>query len=162
VSKPAYAMTYNAAAANAMFDADAEAFRASARPAAQAMSQVMYDAVKFNAARIRKKTGRLHAAIYQAFSSDSSRAGLAVYHVSWNARKAPHGHLVEFGHLQRYEITYDKTTGRFTTHKDRPLPTPKHVAARPFFRPAISQSEAAYKAGAERFDAELRQRGVKR
>src|SRR5205085_5719958 len=41
--------------------------------------------------------GALKASIYQVFSKDNSGSGHATYHVSWNAKKAPHGHLVEFG-----------------------------------------------------------------
>lgn len=134
--------------------------QAAARPAAQAMAQVLYDDVRANVARIRRKTGNLAAAIYQAYSRDHSAPDVHVYHVSWNARKAPHGHLVEWGHLQRYEVSYDKATGRFTTHTDRPLPTPKLVAARPFVRPAMAQMARAEEAGRQRYLQELAQRGA--
>lgn len=133
-----------------------------ARPAAQAMAQVLYEAVKVNVARIRPKTGKLAGSIYQAYSKRESTPGHAVYHVSWNARKAPHGHLVEFGHLQRYEISFDKATGRFITHKDKPLPTPKLVAARPFVRPAMAHFDRAAAAGRARYLQELAERGVLR
>lgn len=134
--------------------ADAEA---AARPAAQAVAQVLYEEVQRNVARIKRHTGNLASSIYQAFSADNSRQGQATYHVSWNARKAPHGHLVEFGHLQRYEITYDPKTRRFTTHKNRPLAAPKQLAARPFIRPALAKSEAAAAAGRAEF---LKRMGV--
>lgn len=77
------------------------------RPAAQAGIQVLYDEVLLRvpvATKIKtKKSGRviapgaLKASIYQAFSKDNSGKGFATYHSSWNYRKAPHGHLVEFG-----------------------------------------------------------------
>lgn len=134
--------------------ADAEA---AARPAAQAVAQVLYEEVQRNVARIKRKTGNLASSIYQAYSNDNSRQGHATYHVSWNARKAPHGHLVEFGHLQRYEISYDPKTRRFTTHKDRPLAAPKQLAARPFIRPALAKAEAAAVAGRAEF---LKRMGV--
>lgn len=114
-----------------------------ARPAAQAGAQVLYEAVKANVAAIKRHTGNLERSIYQAYSADHSGQGRAIYHVSWNARKAPHGHLVEFGYLQRYEISYDPATKRFTTHKDKPLAQPKLVAARPFMRPAMARFDAA-------------------
>jgi HK97 gp10 family phage protein len=138
------------------FDSTMNAFAYSAdeaaRPAAQAAAQVLYDEVKRNVARIKPKTGNLARGIYQAYSRDNSAQGRATYHVSWNAKKAPHGHLVEFGHLQRYEITYDPKTRRFTTHKDRPLAGgPKQVAARPFIRPALSKAEAAITAARAEF-----------
>lgn len=78
------------------------------RPAAQAGIQVLYNKVKSNVAALGKKTGNLDRSIYQAFSEDQSRPGHAEYHTSWNATKAPHGHLVEFGHLQRYEVVRGK------------------------------------------------------
>lgn len=77
------------------------------RPASQAGAQVLYDEVLLRvpvSTKVRKlKSGRtiapgaLKASIYQVFSEDNSESGRATYHVSWNYRKAPHGHLVEFG-----------------------------------------------------------------
>lgn len=138
-------------------EAEAEA---AVRPAAQAGAQVLYDEVKRNVARLKRKTGNLDRAIYQAFSPDNSVDGKVTYHVSWNRRKAPHGHLVEFGHLQRYEISFDPNTRRFTTHKDRPLAAPKQVAARPFVRPAMAKFPQALEAAKaelfKRLDQKLR------
>ena len=136
-----------------------EATEEAARPAAQAGAQVLYDEVKSNVAKIKKKTGNLAASIYQAYSRDNSGKGRATYHISWNAKKAPHGHLVEFGHLQRYEVTFDKQTRRFITHKDKPLPQPRLVAARPFIRPAMAKMPAAEQAIRARFAEELKKRG---
>jgi len=116
------------------------------RPAAQAGAQVLYDEVKRNVRKLKRHTGNLDSAIYQVFSKSQSNDLHSTYHVSWNRRKAPHGHLVEFGHLQRYEVSYDPQTKRFTTHKDRPLPTPKLVAAKPFLRPAMAKFPAAMEA----------------
>jgi hypothetical protein len=67
---------------------------------------------------------------------------------------------VEFGHLQRYEITFDRNTGRFITHKDRPLAAPRQVAAQPFIRPAMARFEQAITAARERFLADLQSKGV--
>jgi len=136
--------------------ADAEA---AARPAAQAGAQVLYDAVRRNVNGIKRHTGNLSRSIYQAFSRDQSSQGKATYHISWNAKKAPHGHLVEWGHLQRYEVTYDPLTRRFTTHKTRPLATPKLVAARPFVRPAMAQMPQAEAAMRTRWLEELAKQG---
>lgn len=138
---------------------DAEC-RAAARPAAQAGAQVLYDAVKANVAGMRKGTGNLSRAIYQAFSKDNSSTAVAQYHISWNARKAPHGHLVEWGHLIRYEVSFDPVTGRFTTHKDRPLPVPRQVAARPFVRPAAAKFPQANEAMRKRYLEDLVKRGI--
>lgn len=138
---------------------EAEA-QAAVRPAAQAGAQVLYDEVKRNVGRLKRKTGNLDRSIYQAFSRDNSGDGKVTYHVSWNTRKAPHGHLVEFGHLQRYEVSFDPNTKRFTTHKDRPLPVPKQIAAKPFVRPAMAKFPQALEAAKaelfKRLDAKLR------
>lgn len=115
------------------------------RPAAQAAAQVLYDEVKRNVSRIGRKKGNLASAIYQAFSQDNSGNGKATYHVSWNARKAPHAHLVEYGYIQRYQVIVT-STGRFVTLKNRPLSQPRQVAARPFIRPAVAKFDEAAKA----------------
>lgn len=139
-------------------DLTANEAEAAARPAAQAAAQVLYEAVTRNVAGIKRHTGNLASSIYQAYSADNSTPGCAVYHVSWNAKKAPHGHLVEFGHLQRYEVT--RTRRGFVTHKDRPLATPKQVAAKPFIRPAMDKFAQAQEAARVRFLADLAERGV--
>jgi hypothetical protein len=138
----------------------ADSVDAAVRPAAQAGAQVLYDEVQRNVGRIKKHTGKLASSIYQAYARSKSTDGRAVYAISWNARKAPHGHLVEYGHLQRYEISYDPKTKRFTTHKDRPLNTPKLVAARPFVRPAMDKFPAALAAVEGRLFEELAKSGV--
>lgn len=153
-------VTVNQSAIDALCAGLVDDLQAPARPAAQAMVQVFYDRIQLNVRGIRRKTGNLAASIYQAYSPDNSGPGRATYHTSWNARKAPHGHLVEFGHLQRYEISFDPQTQRFTTHKDRPLATPKHVAARPFVRPAMALAQQAMDAGEKRYFEELQKAGV--
>lgn len=155
-----FAIKVDLSAFEAAMDADAKVCEEAARPAAQAGAQVLYDAVRANVSRIKRRSGNLASSIYQAYSADNSAPGKATYHISWNARKAPHGHLVEWGHLQRYEVTYDPLTRRFTTHKDRPLPAPKQVAARPFIRPAMAKMPEAEAAMRERFLAELAARKV--
>lgn len=94
------------------------------RPAAQAAAQVIYDKVKANVRAIQN-TGNLDRAIYQKYSPERSSpdAGIARYHISWNHQKAPHGHLVEFGHWQRYAVAFiadDAGGGRWVT-----LPKPE-------------------------------------
>jgi HK97 gp10 family phage protein len=87
-------------------DALGAAAEANSRPAAQAGAQVLYDEVVQRApvakAPVKRKgktiqPGALRRSIYQVFSADNSGQKRATYHVSWNAKKAPHGHLVEFG-----------------------------------------------------------------
>ncbi len=139
-----------------------------ARPAAQAMAQVLYDRVKLNVASMGRVTGKLSDSIYQAFSKDNSSYGRAVYHISWNVKKAPHGHLLEYGHLQRYRV-YVGDDGKFHTMvrphmrgtkkpgrrapqavKDAyyvTLPTPIQVPAKAFVRRAMDSSGRALDAG---------------
>ena len=137
---------------------------AAARPAAQAAADVFYRAIQTNVDAIGKVTGNLARGIYQAYSRDNSAPGRAVYHISWNARKAPHGHLVEFGHVQRYRV-YQNAKGEWRTMirpgmagkkkpsrnasqavKDAyyvPLAAPRQVAAQPFVRPALAKAAEA-------------------
>lgn len=63
-----------------------------------------------------QRRGQLKEAIYLAFDGRRSilNEGHFIYTVSWNARKAPHGHLVEFGHWMAYK--WDRgEDGRFYT-----------------------------------------------
>lgn len=81
------------------------------RPAAQAGAQIVYERAKqlapvSDAAHMFQiegrvygpfKPGTLRDSIYQAFSKDNSYKDVSVYHVSWNATKAPYGAMVEVG-----------------------------------------------------------------
>lgn len=116
------------------------------RPAAQAGAQVLYDEVKLNVGRIKKKTGNLGASIYQVFSQDNSSEVRSTYHISWNARNAPHGHLVEYGHLMTRKA-YIGSDGKWYTSKIKI--EPKMVGARPFLRPAWDTKRVAALQAAE-------------
>lgn len=173
---------FDLAGLEALFDADAAACEEAARPAAQAGAQVLYEAVQRNVSSIGRKSGRLAGAIYQAYSKTNSGEGRATYHVSWNHRKAPHGHLLEFGYVQRYATFIDKNGNWKTAVRNvngpiqRPgrkasqsvkdayyVPLkggPRVVGARPFVRPAQAQFGAAQEAMRERFFLELAKRGV--
>jgi HK97 gp10 family phage protein len=88
-----------------------ERLRAANRPAAQAGAQIVYERAKQHAPvsdaphRFHGthavygpySPGNLRDSIYQAFSKDNSFLDNAVYHVSWNADKAPYGGMVELG-----------------------------------------------------------------
>lgn len=161
---PALTIDVDLSAFDRTIDEIEEAVEAGARVAAQAGAQVIYGAVQRNVATIRKHSGNLASAIYQAFSEDNSSPGKATYHVSWNARKAPHGHLLEFGYLQRYAY-YQDDQGNIRPQvrpgmQDQPkpktraakdayyvtLPSPRQVGARPFIRPALAQAGEAQRA----------------
>lgn len=138
---------------------------AAVRPAAQAGAQVFYEVVLKNVNALGKKTGNLASAIYQAYSADNSGPGKAVYHVSWNAKEAPHGGLVEWGHIQRYAVHLGEDGKWYTlvrpSMRDKPAPKrnasqgekdayyvlraggPRQIAAQPFMRPVFyRQGEA--------------------
>lgn len=133
---------------DALINGMADDVEAAVRPAAQAGAQVLYDEVKRNVAGLGRVSGNLDRAIYQAYSKDNSGPGRATYHVSWNAKKAPHGHLVEYGYIQRYRVFKDKD-GKFYTDKRHPLTQPRHVAANPFVRPAQAKFNAAQQAAVD-------------
>lgn len=158
---------------DALFDKLGDDLEEAVRPAAQAAAQVLYDEVKKNVQSLRRVTGLLEHSIYQKFSPDHSKQGKATYHVSWNAKTAPHAHLVENGYLQRYEMVIDDA-GRFRGPRVRPgmvgkpkpgrrasqavkdaywvtLPTPIQVPAKAFVRRAIDKFPAAYAAAEAEF-----------
>ena len=151
-------------------DALAEDAEAAVRPAAQAGAQVYYDQVQQNVSTIGVKTGNLGRSIYQAYSPENSVDGQsALYHISWNARTAPHGHLVENGYLQRYRYRPDgmgpmvrpgmdgtKKPGRRASQAQKDayyvtLPTPKHVPGQFFVQRAASAEDRAYRAAEDVF-----------
>ncbi len=117
-----------------------------ARSMGVAGGQVMRDEAKLLAP---VEDGVLRDSLYLAFKDGKSSQAHVVYSVTWNARKAPHGHLLEFGHWQPYTVV--KINGQFVTLKDKPLASPKWVPAHPFLRPAFSSASGrALKAMAQR------------
>jgi len=151
------------------------------RPAAQAGAQVLYDQVKANVARLRKVTGNLDRSIYQAHMDDTA-PGRSGYRISWNKSKAPHGYLVEFGYLQRYEIARDARGRMFPMVRPEMVGKPKpkrsasqavkdayyvprkggplQIPAKAFIRSAASKMPQARQAIADRFFSELQAKGL--
>lgn len=122
-----------------------------ARSAGVAGGKVLRDEAKLLAP---KDSGRLASSIYLAFSPERSQGGHIIYSVSWNARTAPHGHLLEFGHWRRYQVR-KLANGEWITLKNQPLPEPKWVAAHPFLRPAEAAWPRARAAMVERMRVRL-------
>lgn len=122
-----------------------------ARSMAVAGGEVLRDEAK---ARVTTHKGVLANAIYLAFREAYSTDKEVQYAVTWNKSKAPHGHLVEFGHWQIYAVIR-KPDGSYITDKRRKLATPKWVPAHPFLRPA-------YEAAATRAQAAMVKRGRER
>lgn len=155
---------------NAMLQEMGDRAESAARPSAQAAAQVLYEGVQANVKRLGQHSGNLARSIYQVYSHENSGEGRATYHISWNHRKAPHGALVEFGHIQRY-VSFIGSDGLWYTAirpgmrgKPRPkrsasqaakdayfvtLPTPKQVSAKAFVRSAMANSEDAIAAAKE-------------
>ena len=130
-----------------------------ARTMGAAVGAAMRDEAK---ASIRSRSGLLASSLYVAFNPETSTNTSVMYSVSWNRKKAPHGHLVEFGHW-RTNVTVQLPDGRWITTKEK-LPKPEWVPARPFLRPAQSAVapralNIAVAAGSRRF-AELTNGGT--
>ena len=101
-----------------------------ARSMAVAAGQAVRDEAK---ARAPVDTGKLKGALYLAYREGRSSESHVVYSVSWNSKKAPHGHLLEFGHWQTHAM-YKGRDGEW--YVGAPLAHPKWVPAHPFLRPA--------------------------
>jgi hypothetical protein len=128
--------------ANGVLDGLQQRVNAAVRPAAQAGAQVFVDEAKARAPVSEPHIGRggkeypggtLKAAIYQVYSVSHSDAKHATYHVSWNAKKAPHGHFIEHGHWQTHQAI-KTSSGRWISGAK--LEQPRWIPARPFIRPA--------------------------
>lgn len=131
---------FNLGAFNGILDRLDTAVTEAVRPAAQAAAQVFYDRVKANVARIPSVSGNLNASIYQKFSPEESIDGKrAVYKISWNQSKAPHGHLLEFGHFVRYKYYVNKK-GEY-----RPMVRPERMGdPKPKRRASQAEKDAYY------------------
>lgn len=176
-----------------LFNGLRDRLEAVARPVAQAGAEVLYQAVLSNVAR-NTKSGNLSRAIYQAFSADNSGPGKATYHISWRTGRgtygdgtgktalptAPHGHLIEFGHIQRYASYVGKDGNWYTAVRPEKRGTPKpksrapqsekdayyvlreggplQVAAQPFIRPAKYRAGAAILAAKAKFTELMNQK----
>jgi HK97 gp10 family phage protein len=157
----AFTMSLNLGDLKAFTTSSKEKIKAAVRPAAQAGAQVLYDATKANVSRLGRKPGTLAASIYQAYAAEKSSDSSATYVISWNKKKAPHGHLVEFGHIQRYKAYIGKDgkwhtairksqQGKLKPKRGAPQAVkdayyvpldggPRLVAAQPFLRTAIAE-----------------------
>lgn len=112
------------------------------RSMAVAGGQILRDEAK---QRVPVKDGLLRDAIYLAFREAQSTSRQAVYAVSWNSKKAPHGHLIEFGHWQTH-VTFIGKDGHWHSDPNQLLANPKWIAAQPFLRPALDGGAALARA----------------
>ncbi|RZS80651.1 HK97 gp10 family phage protein [Pigmentiphaga kullae] len=74
------------------------------------------------------KPGQLRDSIYRVHSANLSVNGSQVYEISWNAGKAPHGHLIEYGHWRTNLLVRgrDGLWRATTTQLDVPVWVPPH------------------------------------
>lgn len=84
------------------------------------------------------KDGILRDSIYLAYRDARSTGDQITYSITWNHSKAPHGHLIEFGHWQPFKVI-SLPDGSFVTTGVR-LSAPKWTPAQPFLRPAYTSS----------------------
>ena len=116
-----------------------------ARSMAVAGGKVIRDEAKL---LVPVESGLLRSAIYLAYKDDKSTKDNVTYSVTWNSKKAPHGHLVEFGHWRYNKIIngYPQKSLREGLKRGRgpqdhvgpgALEHPVWEAAHPFLRPAL-------------------------
>lgn len=108
VNASAFSINVDLQSVNAMIDGLQADVQAAVRPASQAGAQVIYARAVQNVEALGEYSGRLIDSIYQAYSKERSGPAKAVYGISWNYKTAPHGHLVEFGHIARYAVYVGK------------------------------------------------------
>lgn len=119
-----------------------------ARSMAVAGGKVLRDEAKLRAPVGTEEGGSIHPgalrdAIYLAHKDANSTASQQVYSVTWNSKKAPHGHLLEFGHWQPYVVRKVPGRGYYTTKVKKDVPT--WTPAYPFLRPALDSAGARAK-----------------
>ena len=170
-------------AVNQWLDLLGDQLEASLRPIAQSGAQVYYDALLSEYDRIVKnKTFNLRNAIYQAYRDLDSTPDAKFYGVSWagvskkSNKASQHGHLIEFGHYQRYALAKNKR-GEWVTavRRGAKRPSPKDarhwtqeqrdayfiplkggerwVAPRPFVRNTMNNQANRQRAYAAMFDS---------
>mgnify|MGYP000466218330 CR=1 FL=1 len=91
------------------------------------------------------KTGQLERAIYHWHDDKKSGANKQVYAIGVNKVKAPHWHLIEYGHWQIYTV-YQGSDGKYYTMKVNGQPVmsrnPTRVQAYPYIRPTWDSTGA--------------------
>lgn len=113
------------------------------RSAARAGALVFYEEARLRAPvyagspRKGVKPGQLRDAIYHAFADDKSGEAVKIYRISWNPKKAPHAHLIEYGHWIVQRVNGQKV------RKGR-------VPAIPFIRGSFDRANDAMRAMQER------------
>lgn len=117
--------------------------------------EVLYNEMRVGASAPVERTGNLRNSIYRYLDKNASTPTRLVYYVGPNKRKAPHWHLIEFGHWMYYETKV--INGKFITFRNRPLPQPRWVPATPFIRPTFhAKIKQALEAGKRRIGESIK------
>lgn len=120
------------------------------RPAAHQGALVLYNEVL---QRVPTDSGLLRSAIYRWHDDKQSTADRQIYQIGVNKRKAPHWHLIEYGHWRanRFRLI----DGKWLPTRER-LDTPVWVPANPYIRPAFdARLEGAFDAARRRMAEKL-------
>jgi HK97 gp10 family phage protein len=102
------------------------------RSAAHAGAKVFYGEMRV---RVPEDEGTLKASIYHWHDDEYSKDGRQRYLIGPNKRKAPHWHLVEYGHW-RVNVVVRLPNGRIQATTER-LKDPVWVPAVPYIRPTF-------------------------
>lgn len=103
------------------------------RPGAYAGATVFYDEVKRN---VPVDEGLLRDSVYRYHDNAKSRPGVEVFAIGPNKRKAPHWHLIEYGHWLVNRV-YKGQDGKWIGTRQRRA-VPKWIPPQPYLRPAFS------------------------
>lgn len=124
-----------------------------AKSGAWAAATVLYDEM---GVRVPKDQGKLSDSLYRWHDEAQSADGRQVYAIGVNKRKAPHWHLIEYGHWRHYQTV--KIGGQWVTLKARPLDMPVWVPASPYIRPAFdAKIHTALDAAKQRMAARIKE-----
>lgn len=80
--------------------------------------------------------GTLSRSIYLVYQKEESTDTVYNYKISWNAKKAWWGRLVEFPYWRTHQV-HRGINGEFYTDMSKPLAQPKLMPARPFLLPTF-------------------------
>ena len=108
------------------------------RSAAHAGAVVLYDEMR---ARAPVDQGTLRDSIYRWHDDEYSKDGRQRYVIGPNKGKAPHWHLIEYGHW-RVNVVTRLPNGQTVATTER-LPAPVWVPAQPYIRPTFDAKVTA-------------------
>lgn len=103
------------------------------RRAAGAGARVLYEEMR---QRVPVREGKLKESIYRYWVRRDGDSERQTYYIGPNKGKAPHWHLIEYGHMRINVVYRDERTGDLIVTKQR-LAAPVWVPAKPYIRPTF-------------------------